>query len=79
MRLEGAQRALHRKPVRPIQMLRDREILLLFEAEVGSGGQQLHNIAEIKGSAILREGEEKILLKTDENSLHATFSFEVEN
>ncbi len=62
-----------------IQMLRDREILLLFEAEVGSGGQKLHNIAEIKGSAIMREGEETILLRTDETSLHATFTFEAAN
>jgi len=61
-----------------IQMLRDREILVVFDTELASGGQGLASVIELKGSAIMREGEEKVLLKTDETSLHATFAFEVE-
>ncbi len=60
-----------------IQMLRDREILLLFEADLGSAGQKLANTVETTGSAILREGVEKILLKTADTSLHVTFAFDV--
>jgi hypothetical protein len=62
-----------------IQMLRDREILLVFDSELASGGQGLGDVIAVRGSAIMREGVEQVLLKTDETSLHASFTFEVES
>jgi hypothetical protein len=62
-----------------IQMLRDRQILIVFDTELASGGQGLAGIVALKGSAIMREGVEEVLLKTDETSLHASFAFEAED
>jgi hypothetical protein len=59
-----------------IQILRDGEILLLYEAQVASGAHTDRTLAEIKGSVIMREGKEKVLLKTDESSLCASFAFD---
>jgi len=61
-----------------IVMMRDRQLLLLFEAELGNTGQGRANLIELTGSAIMREGEEKVLLKADTTSLHARFAFEAE-
>ena len=36
-------------------------------------------VNQLTGSAILREGVEKVLLKTGDTSLHATFAFDVED
>ena len=54
----------------PQGLLRDREILLLFDADLGSAGQKLASTVETAGSAILREGVEKVLLKTALSSTH---------
>jgi len=62
-----------------IIMMRDREVLLLFETELINTGQGLVNLIELKGSAIMREGEAKVLLKADTTSLHARFAFEAED
>ena len=62
-----------------IQILRDGEILLLYEAQVASGAHTDRILAEIKGSAIMREGKEKVLLKADDSSLHASFAFDAES
>ncbi len=61
-----------------ILMLRDRQILLLYNAEVGSGNEQIYTAAQITGSAIMREGVEKVLVEAEETTLHATFAFEPE-
>jgi len=62
-----------------IVMLRDRQILLLYDAEVGTGDEEIHTVAQIKGSVMMREGVEKVLVKAEETSLHATFAFEPED
>lgn len=36
-------------------------------------------VSQITGSAILREGVGKVLLKTGDTSLHAAFAFDVED
>ena len=61
-----------------IQPLRNGQILLLFDAEVGGGREQVHTVAEVKGSAILREGVETVLVKSEGTVLKATFAPEPE-
>lgn len=62
-----------------IRMLRDRQILLLYDAEVGSGDEEIHTIAQIKGSLIMRDGVEKVLVTAEQTTLHAAFTFEPED
>ncbi len=61
-----------------IVLLRDRDILLVFETEIASGGQGRSSAVEIRGSAILHEGEKKLLLSTGDKALYASFAFDVE-
>ncbi len=62
-----------------IRMLRDRQILLLYNAEVGSGNEEIYTVAQITGSVIMREGVEKVLVEAEETTFHATFTFEPED
>jgi len=62
-----------------IVLLRDRAILLSFDTALGKTGQGLRSAVAFKGSVILREGEDKVLFKTGEMSLHATFTIEEAN
>jgi hypothetical protein len=57
-----------------IQPLRDGRALLLFEAELGGGREQVNTIAEAKGSAILREGVETVLTKSEGTVLKVSYA-----
>jgi hypothetical protein len=57
-----------------IQPLRDGQALLLFEAEVGGGREQIHTVAEVKGSAILRESVETVLIKSEGTVLKVSYA-----
>ena len=61
-----------------VQLLRDREVLILFDAAVNAKGKGPDESFQAKGSVILREGVQKALVTAGELSLNARFSFDAD-
>jgi hypothetical protein len=61
-----------------IQLLRDGEILLLFDAKVGAQEKGPDQAFEAAGSVMLREGAARVLVSTGDTALHARFTLDVE-
>jgi hypothetical protein len=61
-----------------LELLRDREVLVMFDSTVSSAGKGPDRSFSAKGSVMLREGVPKALVTVGDLSLNARFAFDVE-